>query len=109
MESSDEWETFQNDQSLHQPILKIERICVGFDDHKQEVYKLVQAMKTLFHYTQTDKESVEGYSHNLTSLWDTAEAFGASYGIHRLLVEGWLLFKPGRIADVNNISDIEQT
>ena len=68
----------QNDQSLHQLILKIERICVGFDNHKQEVYNLVQAMKTLFLYTQTDNESVEDYSRNLTSLWETAEVFGAS-------------------------------
>ena len=99
----------QNYQSLHQLILKIERICVGFDDHKQKVYNLVQAMKTLFLYTQTDKESVEDYSRNLTSIWDTAEAFGASPGIHRGLVEGWLLAEPGRIADVNNITHIERT
>ena len=72
MESSDGWETVQNDQSLNQQIWKIERICVGFDDHKQEVYNLVQAMKTLFLYTQTDTESVEDYSRNLTSLWGTA-------------------------------------
>ena len=107
LESSDGWDTVQNDQSLHQLILKIERICVGFDDHKQEVYNLVQAMKTLFLYTQTDKDSVEDYSRNQTSLWDTAEAFGASPGIHRGLVKGWLLAKPGRIANVNNITDIE--
>ena len=55
LESFDGWDTVQNDQSLHQLILKIEWICVGFDDHKQEVYNLVQAMKTLFLYTQTDK------------------------------------------------------
>ena len=66
-------------------------------------------MKTLFLYTQTDKESVEDYSRNLTSLWDTTKAFGASPGIHRGLVGRWLLAKPGRIADVNNITDIEQT
>ena len=99
----------QNDQSLHQLILKIGRICVGFDDHKQEVYNLVQAMKTLFLYTQTEKESVEYYSWNLTSIWDTEEDFGASPGIHRWLVGGWLIAEPGRIADVNNITDIEQT
>ena len=51
----------------------------------------------------------EDYSRNLTSLWDTAEAFGASPGIHTGLVEGWLLAEPGRIADVNNMTDIEQT
>ena len=95
MESSEGWETVQNDQSVHQLILKIERICVGFDDHKQEVYNLVQTMKTLFLYTQTDKESVEDYSRNLTSLWDTTEDFGASSGIHRGLVEGGCLPNQG--------------
>ena len=109
LESLDGWETIQTDQSLHQLILKLERICVGFDNHKQDVYNLVQAMKTLFLYTQTEKESVEDYSRNLTSLWDTAYAFGASPGIHRGLVEGWLLAEPGRIANVNNITDIERT
>ena len=109
MESSDGWDTVQNNQSLHQLTVKIERICVGFDDHKQEVYNLVQAMKTLFLNTQTDKELVEYYSRNLTCLRDTAEAFGAYRGIHRGLVEGWLLAKPGRISDVNNITDIERT
>ena len=108
LESSDIWETVQTDQSLHQQILKIERICVGFDDHKQEFYNLVKAIKTLFLYTQTEKESVEDYSRNLTSLWDTAKAFGASPGIHRGLVGGWLLAKPGRVVDVNNITNVEQ-
>ena len=88
LESSDGWETVQNDQSLHQLILKIERICVGFDDHKQEVYNLVQVMKTLFLYTQTEKESMEDYFRKLTSLWETAKAFGSSPRIHRGLVGG---------------------
>ena len=65
-------------------------------------------MKTLLLYNQTEKYSVEDYSHNLTSLWDTAKAFGASPGIHRVLVGGWLLAEPGRIANVNNITDAEQ-
>ena len=55
LESSDRWETVQTDQSLHQLVLEIERICVGFDDHKQDVYNVVQAIKTLFLYTQTEK------------------------------------------------------
>ena len=37
-------------------------------------------MKTLFLYTQTEKESVEDYYRNLTSLCETAKAFGASPG-----------------------------
>ena len=65
-------------------------------------------MKTLFLYTQTEKESVEYYSRNLTSLWDTAEDLGASPGIHRGLVGGWLIAEPGRIADINNITDAER-
>ena len=68
LELLDGWETVQTDQSLHEIILKIERIYVGFDDHKQEVYNLVQAMNTLFLYTQTKKESVEDYSCNITSM-----------------------------------------
>ena len=51
---------------------------------------------------------MEDYSRNLTSLWDKVEAFGASPGIHRGLVEGWLLAEPGRIADINNITDAER-
>ena len=65
-------------------------------------------MKTLFLYTQTEKNSVEDYSRNLTSLWDTAEAFGASPGIHRGFVKGWLLAEPGRIANINNITNAER-
>ncbi len=84
LEASDEWNRVQRDQSLHDLINKIERICVGFDDHKQEVFNLVQALKTLFLYTQTEKESVDEYAHNFKSLWDTVEAFGGSPGIHPL-------------------------
>ena len=51
---------------------------------------------------------MENYSHNLTSLWDTPKAFGASPRIHRGLVEGRSLAEPGRIADINNITNAEQ-
>ncbi len=46
---------------LDELIMKIKRICVGFDNHKQEVFNLVQALKTLFLYMQTDRETVEEY------------------------------------------------
>ena len=65
-------------------------------------------MKTLFLYTQTEKESLGDYSRNLISLWDTAEAFGASLGIHRGLVKVWLLAKSGCIVNINNITDAER-
>ena len=33
LEASDEWDKVQREQLLHDLISKIERICVGFDDH----------------------------------------------------------------------------
>ncbi len=102
LEASDEWNKVQREQSLHDLISKIERICVGFDDHKQEVFNLVQALKTLFLYTQTEKESVDEYAHNFKSLWDKVEAFEGSPGIHQGLVNG-LLATPGRVRDPRNM------
>jgi hypothetical protein len=52
LELMDDWERMQKEQSLRELIQKIEWVCVGFDNHKQEVYNLVQALKTLFLYTQ---------------------------------------------------------
>ncbi len=49
----------QATQSLDKLIKRIERICVGFDDHKQLVFNLVQSLKTLFLYTQSEKDTVE--------------------------------------------------
>ncbi len=106
LESSDNWETTQRQQSLHELIQKIERICVGFEDHKQEVFNLVQSLKMLFLYTQGKKEMVEEYARNLMSLWDTVEAFGGLPGVHKGLVEG-LIRTPGGVADSNNVTEDE--
>ncbi len=86
LEVSNDWDKTQREQSLHDLISKIKRICIKFNDHKQEVFNLVQAMKTLFLYTQTDRESVNKYTPNFKSLWDTVEAFGGSPRIHKGLV-----------------------
>ena len=51
------------------------------------MYNLVQALKRLFLYTQSEKESIEEYGQNFKSLWDTVEAFGGSPGIHRGLMD----------------------
>jgi hypothetical protein len=96
----------QGQQSLHELIQKIEHICMGFDDHKQEVFNLVQSLKTLFLYTQGKKEMVEEYARNLRSLWDTVEAFGGPPGVHKGLVEG-LIRTPGQVADPNNVTEDE--
>ena len=83
LEASNGWDKTQRDQSLHDLITKIKRICIGFDDNKQEVFNLVQALKTLFLYTQTNKESIDEYAGNFKSLWEMVEAFGGSPGVHR--------------------------
>ncbi len=41
LEGTDDWESTQKNQSLHDLVNKIERICVGFDNYKQEVFNLV--------------------------------------------------------------------
>jgi hypothetical protein len=59
LEASNDWDKTQREQSLHDLISKIKRICLGLDNHKQEVFNLVQALKTLFFCTprQTEKAS----------------------------------------------------
>ncbi len=64
LEATDDWERTQRNQSLHKLIQKIERICIGFDDHKQEVFNLVQALKMLFLFTQGEKDTVDEYGRN---------------------------------------------
>jgi len=76
----------QLEQLLHKLIRRIEKICVGFDDHKQSVFNLVQSLKTLFLYSQSQKETVEDYTRNFRSLWDTVKAFGGLPGIQDRLV-----------------------
>ena len=51
----------------------------------------MQSLKTLFLYSQTEKESVEEYARNFRSLWDTVETFGGSPGVHQGLVVAELL------------------
>ncbi len=90
LESTGDWERTQKEQSLHELIQKKEQPCVGFDDHKQEVFNLVQALKMLFLYTQGEKNTVEEFGCNFRSLWETVEAFGGSPGVHKGLVDGLL-------------------
>ncbi len=109
LKSSDDWEGIQKAQSLHELIAKIEKICVGFEDHKQDVFNLVQSLKTLFLYTQSNKETVEKYGHNFRSLWDTVEAFGGSPGVHEGLVRGILSnIVRGTTPTVKERSDAEE-
>ena len=64
----------------------MKRICVVFNDHKQEMFDLVHALKMLFLYTQTEKKSVDKFTRIFKSLWDTVEALRGSSGVHTGLV-----------------------
>jgi hypothetical protein len=68
LKTAKDWETVQKEQSPHNLITKIEKICVGFDVHKQSVFNLVQSLKMLFLYTQAEKDSAEEYARNFRSV-----------------------------------------
>ena len=84
---SNNWDKNQKAQSLHKLITKVEKICVGFDDHKQEIFNLVQLLKTLLLYTQSKKNTVEDYGRNIRSLWDTVKVIEGLPGVHKGLVD----------------------
>ena len=108
LETSNDWDKVQWEQSLHHLITKIKRICAGFDNHKQENFTLMQALKTLFLYIKGKKESMEEYLRNFESLWDTVEAFGGSPGMQKGLIKG-LLATTGRVANPSKITAAEIT
>ena len=107
LKATKNWETVQTDQPLHELIKRIEKICPGFDDHKQSVFNLVQSLKTLFLYSQTEKDSVEEYARNFRSLWDTVEAFGGSPGVHQGLVDVELVRKGITSPDATDLKAAE--
>jgi hypothetical protein len=98
---SDTWERIQSKQPLYELIQKIKRIRVGFDDHKQEIFNLVQSLRLLFINTQNKEHSVEEYGRNFHSLWDTVEVFGGSLRVHKGMVDAMVL-DPKRVVDVKN-------
>jgi hypothetical protein len=87
LKNTKNWEAIQREQCPHSLIQKIKRICVGFNDHKQDVFNLVQALKALFLYAQSEKDLVKEYKRNLKSLWYMVEAFGGSPGLHKGMME----------------------
>ena len=81
---------------------------MGFDDHKQEIFNGVQALKMLFLYTQGEKENVEDYSHSFNALWDTVEAIEGLPGMQKGLIKGELA-AAGKVANPNKITAVEIT
>ncbi len=64
LKATKDWDVVQSEQSLHELVRRIKKICVGFNDHKQSVFNLVQSLKTLFLYSQSENETVEEYTRN---------------------------------------------
>ena len=87
LKASNDRDKIKKAQSLHKLIAKVKKTCVSFKDHKQEVFNLVQLMKTLFLYIQSKKDTVEEYGHNFRSRWDMVNAFGGLLGVHKGLVD----------------------
>ena len=107
LEASKDWDHIERDQSFHNLIKKIKRIFVGFDNQKQEIFNLVQALRTLFlYYKQTEKESEDKFTRNFMSLWYKIDVFWGSPGVHNGLVNA-LLATPGRVGDRNNVTMAE--
>jgi hypothetical protein len=65
LKAKEDWERTQKEQSLNELIQKIKGIYVGFDNHKQEMFDLVQVLKMLFLLTQSKKETDEYYGGTL--------------------------------------------
>ncbi len=63
----------------------------------------MQALKTLFLYTQGEKEIVDKYACNFKSLWDMVEAFRGSPGMQKGLIKG-VLDTPRRVANPASIT-----
>jgi hypothetical protein len=108
LKAMEDWKSTPKEQALHDLIQKIEKICVGFDNHKPQVFNLVQSLKTLFQYSQSEKNIVKEYGQNFRSLWDTVEAFGGLPGIHTGLLNG-LLSDLHWVRDINNPTNNEIT
>ena len=90
LQSEQGWEAVERGQTTHELIGRIERVATGFEEHKQETYNLVQSMRRLYLHMQGENESVADYVRHHKALWRTAEAFGATPGLHTGLVNSWL-------------------
>ncbi len=87
-------------------VQKIKRICVGIDNHKKEVFNLVQSLKMLFFYSQNKIDTVEEYARNFCSLWDTVETSDGSPHVHKGMIDA-VLHYPARVNKVDNPTEAE--
>jgi len=67
LETTEKWTTIECDQSLHELINAIQKICVGHYDTNQDMYNVVQACKNMFLFKQDDGVSAEDYIRDFKS------------------------------------------
>ncbi len=67
--SSNDWDKIQKAESLQELIAKVEKICVRFKEHKQEMFNLVQPLKTLFPEVGTGKKIPPGRVFGNDTVW----------------------------------------
>ena len=87
LKTTENWETIEDDQSLHLLIKVIQKICMGHDDTNQDMYNVVQACKNMFLFQQNDETSTEDYVRDFKSYWDTCEAYQTEPSNHPKLIE----------------------
>ena len=57
IKASEDFAEVDANKEVHRPIQIIQRVCTGFEDHRQGIYGMVQAMRKLFLQMQK-KETV---------------------------------------------------
>ena len=80
------------DQSVHDLVKVIQKICVGHDDTNQDMYNVVQACKNMFLSRQSDETLTEDYLRDFKSYWDTCEAYKFRAGTHKIEVSNINIF-----------------
>ena len=106
LRSGQGWDVVECEQTTYNLITRIRKIVTGFEEHKQGSYNLVQSMRRLFLHIQGESESVADYIRHFKGLWNTAEAFGASPGLHMGHLASWMQ-QADWIADPANLTNAE--
>lgn len=105
LSSEQGWDAIERDQTTYNLIMRIRRITIGFEEHKQGTYNLIQSKRRLLtvptysmSHIQEEKESVVDYVRS------TVEAFGVTLGLHMGHLQAWIN-DTDWIVDPNNPTD----
>ena len=90
LETVDNWDRIDCDQSVQDLMKAIQKICVGHGETNQDMYNIVQGCKNMFLFRQDDGMSTEDYVRDFKSYWDTHEAYKADPAFHPKLAKARL-------------------